>query len=84
MMKRIELLAKQFLYNKESRVFTADASEIGLPVGSVPFFISVVGVKDTVMYRLYETMNENEGWIYHPDMSTVPGASGTRLVIFND
>jgi len=76
--------ASQFLYDKRSLTFCAEASSLGIKPGANLNYISIVGRKDTVSYKLYEVMADHNGWIYLPDGSNVPGSVGTRVVILND
>ena len=76
--------ANQFIYNSTLKVFSGEASDLGIEVGKTPTCISITGRKDTVVYKMYEVLTDNEGWIYWPDGTTVPGANGTKVVIFND
>lgn len=78
--------AMQIDYSKllyRDKIFTGDASSLGLAPGQVPRNVQIKGKKDYVMYRLYEHLSDNEGWIYHAD-TNLPEAVGTRLMIFND
>lgn len=71
------------LWSAATKTFAGDASELGVPVGHVPKVVKVLGKKDSVLYVLYERMVGNEGWVYLAD-TNLPGASGTKLVVWND
>lgn len=76
--------ASQFLYDSRSKTFCVEASDLGIKPGANLNYISIIGRKDTVPYKLYEVMSDLNGWIYLPDGSNVPGSVGTRVVILND
>ena len=71
------------LWSADTKTFTGDASELRLAPGMVPKVIDVKGRFASVFYRLYEVLAGNEGWVYLAD-TNLPGATGTKLVVWND
>lgn len=71
------------LWSAATKTFTVDASELHLAPGMVPKVVDVKGRFTSVFYHLYEVLDGNEGWVYRAD-TTLPGATDTKLVVWND
>jgi hypothetical protein len=91
-MTNLEITSDQFTYTRKSRVFVAEASDLGW-LKSIPEGFAMVSAKtgERVLFIHTFTMRDRDRdvqyWEYHPaalSLKTVPGCWGVSVRVLND